>query len=169
MRLFAAVDIPDDILDRICEAAKELVDPNVKIVPRENLHVTLAFFGEMERAEAEKKMAGLKFEPGNVTMKGAGAFPNMDFIKIAWIGVEGQEMKRNADRLIKAFNIEEGREAKLHLTVARVYGKAESVKKFIEKYYAADFGTFAPSEICLYESVLKKPNPEYRLLKKYGF
>jgi 2'-5' RNA ligase len=168
MRLFVAVDIPDDILGRVCDAAKELADPNVKTIPRENLHITLAFLGEMEQDEAEKVLAGISFEPGDVTLKGAGVFPNPEFVKIAWVGVEGREMKRNADKLIKAFRIGEGRESKLHLTVARVYGKTDRVKAFAEKHAAADFGTFRPDAICLYESVLKKPNPEYRLIKRYG-
>jgi 2'-5' RNA ligase len=168
MRLFVAVDIPDEILDRVCEAAKELADPNVKVIPRENLHITLAFLGKMELDDAEKVMASLKLEPGDVTLKGAGVFPNQEFVKIAWVGVEGRGMKRNADKLIKAFKIEEGREARLHLTVARVYGKTEKAKTFVEKYGANDFGTFRPDAICLYESVLKKPNPEYKLIREYG-
>ncbi len=169
MRLFVAVDIPDGILDRVCEAAKSLEGPNVKIIPRENLHITLAFLGEMKQEDAEKVLAGLKFEKGDVTLKGAGVFPNPEFVRIAWVGVEGAGMKRNANVMIKAFRIEEGREAKLHLTVARIQGKTDNAKSFVEKYCATDFGTFRPDSICLYESVLKKPNPEYRLLKKYGF
>jgi len=168
MRLFVAVDIPNEILNRVCDATKELADPNVKVIPRENLHITLAFLGEMKQEDAEKVLAGLKFEPGDVTLRGAGVFPNPEFVKIAWVGVEGREMKRNADKLIKAFKIEEGREARLHLTVARVYGKTDEAKTFVEKYKTADFGTFRPDAICLYESLLKKPNPEYKLIRKYG-
>ncbi len=168
MRLFVAVDIPDEILDRVCDAAKSLADPNIKIIPRENIHITLAFLGEMEQKDAEEILAGLKFEPGDIVLKGAGVFPNPEFVKIAWVGVDGREMKRNADRLIKSFKIEEGREARLHLTIARVYGKTEKTKMFVEKYGATDFGTFRPDAICLHESVLKKPNPEYKLIKKYG-
>jgi 2'-5' RNA ligase len=169
MRLFVAVDIPDEILDRVCDAAKSLEGPNVKIIPRENLHVTLAFLGEMKQEDAENALAGMKFENGDIALKGAGVFPNPEFVRIAWVGVEGDGMKRNANIMIKAFRIEEGREAKLHLTVARIQGKTDKAKEFVEKYAATDFGTFRPDAICLYESVLKKPNAEYRLVKKYGF
>jgi len=47
LRLFLALRFPDEILDRLAEwQRRELGDvPKARVVPRENLHATLAFLG----------------------------------------------------------------------------------------------------------------------------
>jgi 2'-5' RNA ligase len=47
LRLFLALRLPDEILDRLVEwQRRELGDmPKTRVVPRENLHATLAFLG----------------------------------------------------------------------------------------------------------------------------
>jgi 2'-5' RNA ligase len=50
LRLFCALRLPDGVLDTLCEwQARELRDG--RIVPRSNLHVTLAFLGHRPAAE----------------------------------------------------------------------------------------------------------------------
>ncbi|MCX6773662.1 MAG: RNA 2',3'-cyclic phosphodiesterase [Candidatus Micrarchaeota archaeon] len=166
MRLFIGIPIPEDILERIAEASKELADPNLKIIPKENLHLTLAFLGEYDLDKANEKLGRMKFENGNVEMKGSGVFPKLDYARIVWIGTRCEEMKRNAEMIMKEFNINENRETTLHLTVARVYGKSDRIGLFLEKYKDKEFGSFNPEDICIYESILKKPNPEYKIIEK---
>jgi len=167
MRLFVGIRIPGEILDRICAAARELEDPNLKVIPRENLHLTLAFLGEYDPGKAKDKLGKLKFEGGSLGFKGCGVFPGRDFARIVWIGVVGEGMKRNADAIMKEFGINENRETTLHLTIARVYGKTEKTESFLEKYRETDFGSFRPESICLYQSILRKPNPEYRMMDRF--
>jgi len=144
----------------------ELEDPNLKIIPRENLHLTLAFLGEYDLSKAMEKMGKMTFEKGNVELKGSGVFPNPDYARIVWIGISGEEMRGNVERIMKEFGIDEKRETTLHLTVARAYGKSDKIKSFLEKHKDEEFGSFAPEYICIYESILKKPNPEYRIIEK---
>ena len=50
LRLFCALRLPDDVLDALCEwQARELRDG--RVVPRGNLHVTLAFLGHRPSGE----------------------------------------------------------------------------------------------------------------------
>jgi len=50
LRLFCALRLPDAVLDALCEwQARELRDG--RVVPRSNLHVTLAFLGQRPAAE----------------------------------------------------------------------------------------------------------------------
>jgi len=59
LRLFLALRIPDDVLDEIERwQREELV--GVRIVPREHLHVTLAFLGHRPAGELEAVVGALR-------------------------------------------------------------------------------------------------------------
>ena len=45
LRLFCALDLPGDVVDRLVEWQSALAAGDFRTVPRENLHVTLAFLG----------------------------------------------------------------------------------------------------------------------------
>ena len=59
MRLFSAITLSDDIRDNIWRLVKECEerDAKVKWVRRENLHITLKFYGEIKD---EKEIEGIK-------------------------------------------------------------------------------------------------------------
>ncbi len=53
-RLFVALDLPEEVRDRIAAwGGRELSDPALRPVPRESLHITLAFLGYMPEREIE--------------------------------------------------------------------------------------------------------------------
>jgi 2'-5' RNA ligase len=53
-RLFVALDLPDDVREGIVAWGRdELRDPALRPVPRESLHITLAFLGYMPEREIE--------------------------------------------------------------------------------------------------------------------
>ena len=52
LRLFLALRLPDDVLDEI-EGWQRAQLPDVRVVPREHLHVTLAFLGHRPAGELE--------------------------------------------------------------------------------------------------------------------
>jgi 2'-5' RNA ligase len=51
LRLFAAIAIPEDVSGRLDALMRGL--PGAHWTPRENLHVTLRFFGEIDEPVAE--------------------------------------------------------------------------------------------------------------------
>ena len=118
--------------------------------------------------KAKERLSKLKFESGSLEFRGCGTFPERGYAKIVWLGIIGEEMRRNAEAVMKEFSINENRETTLHLTVARVYGKSNKIKSFLERYEDKGFGSFTPEHICIYESVLKKPNPEYRIIERFS-
>ena len=59
LRLFLALRIPDDALGEIERWQREQL-PNVRLVPREHLHVTLAFLGHRPRGELEAILEALR-------------------------------------------------------------------------------------------------------------
>lgn len=52
MRLFVALDLPMVVRAELSEWAQQAAPPEVRRVPAENLHVTLAFLGNRSRKEA---------------------------------------------------------------------------------------------------------------------
>lgn len=95
MRLFIALNIPEDEKDRINDAVAPLRDANLPIrwVEPENYHVTLKFLGEVqpERADAIRnaldEVAG-KTEPFSLGVGGFGAFPTIRRPRVIWMGVD---------------------------------------------------------------------------------
>jgi RNA 2',3'-cyclic 3'-phosphodiesterase len=59
LRLFLALRLPDDVLDEIEPWQREQL-PNVRVVPREHLHVTLAFLGHRPAGELESIIDALR-------------------------------------------------------------------------------------------------------------
>lgn len=88
LRLFAAISLPDSVRDPLLALQAGL--PGASWRPRENLHLTLRFFGDINERQAED----LDFELGKITassfdltLKGAGWFGRLE-PRALWIGVE---------------------------------------------------------------------------------
>ena len=124
MRLFAAIDPPVD--DIVVPA-----DDRLRWVPRDQWHVTLAFYGEVDEARAATLQDGLarvgaRSRPLRIRVTGAGTFPRQSRkARVLWLGLDGEveEVRRLADRCAGA-----GRRARIamedrafrpHLTLAR--------------------------------------------------
>ena len=124
VRLFAAVDPP--VEDLALPA-----DERFRFVPREQWHVTLAFYGEVDDARVEKLQEGLaraaaRSRPFRVRVAGAGTFPPQSRkARVLWLGLDGEvdEMRRLADRCAgagrRARIAMEDRSFRPHLTLAR--------------------------------------------------
>ena len=58
-RLFAALDLPDDVVDALAELAAAAARDGLRTVRRESLHVTLAFLGHRPEEEIEDVAAAV--------------------------------------------------------------------------------------------------------------
>lgn len=87
LRLFAALALPDTVEERLIALQRGV--PGAAWRPRENLHLTLRFFGEMDEAVADDldgELAALRHTPFDLQLKGAGSFGGADPHAL-WIGV----------------------------------------------------------------------------------
>ncbi len=98
MRLFIAVNLPDDTRDALARAATPLRDgySAVRWVRSENIHLTLKFLGNIDPSlvagllEAMKSVA--QATPGerfSLHLSGLGLFPNPDQPRVLWAGLDG--------------------------------------------------------------------------------
>lgn len=178
-RGFIAVDIHATadikvLLDDLLETGAEL-----NMVRPENIHITVKFLGDTQEElipEINSKIEGIlkEEEPFRIKLKGVGAFPKLDYMKVIWIGVEEvEELSRIAHRieeeLVPIGFPRENRSFSPHITVARVRGgrNKNRLKAVVSDYESHEFGELKVNKIILKRSELKSEGPEYFDLREY--
>jgi len=180
MRLFVAVNIPEDIKEKISDMQsrlkKALCDVNWAVADK--FHLTLKFLGEVEEevlpSASEciaKSVSG--FGKFRITFSGAGAFPCNEKPKVVWAGIN--EGKKELERL--AANIENGleklgykkenRSYSAHLTLGRVrsFQNISALSKKIITLEGFESGGFTVESADLMQSLLRPEGPEYKCLR----
>ncbi|CAN5375488.1 RNA 2',3'-cyclic phosphodiesterase [soil metagenome] len=98
IRLFAAVAVPDEAATPLLAAQTGLREARWR--PREALHVTLRFFGDVQETVAEDldaALAAIALPPFDLQPTGAGAFGASEHMRAVWAGVADSEpLKRLA-------------------------------------------------------------------------
>jgi len=166
MRLFCAIEVPSLLKESMQELVDGLPNDGLKKVNPSLMHITLKFLGEVDEEkvpEVEAALSSVEFSPFNVQIRGVGAFPNPNYVKVIWAGVEGEGINLLAKEVEEALSPgfpKEKREFSGHITLARVMRKVE-VGEFLEKHNEELFGGFVVNKFVLMQSVLKQPEPEY--------
>jgi len=182
MRLFVAMDIPEDV-----RAALEVLAIKLRIACRharwtriEGLHVTLKFIGETPSekvAEIEAALATLpSHAPIPLNFRGLGFFPNERRPRVLWAGIEaGPELAALAAEVETALHPlgipREERPFSPHLTLARFDTPRGlyALRDTVEKAGPLEFGGTIAKEFYLYQSVLKRGGAEYTRLATFSF
>jgi len=89
MRLFIAFEVSNEAKEQLLQIQKQLT--GAKLTLTKSFHLTLKFLGEITPAKAEeikKKLATIQFKPFKASLNGTGVFPNDNFIRVVWIGIE---------------------------------------------------------------------------------
>src|SRR5579884_4190074 len=96
VRLFVAIDIPDEVKARL-RALVDRLRPLAKLTwsPLDNLHVTTKFIGEWpeERLSEVKRVLAAVDRPAaiQVAVRGLGWFPNARNPRVFWAGIDANE------------------------------------------------------------------------------
>jgi 2'-5' RNA ligase len=180
-RAFISVDV--DATPKLMEFSEKLRGSNaaLKLVDLKIVHLTLKFLGDTEEAlieDIEKAMtlSVQGIEPFTIDMKSTGAFPNLNYMKVIWVGLE------NADPLVniaKTLNNElsrfgfkrEKKGFRPHITVARVKGpkNKHALADILKEYQDEFFGSQRVESIRLKKSVLSREGPTYSTVKEVKF
>jgi len=173
-RLFIAVELPDEIKEKVHSLAKELPEEGVKRVERQNIHITLKFIGDFAEdriPELESRLDSIKYDKFRCVVSGAGVFPDMDYVKVIWAGAKCDEMPKLAAEIENALEglvPKENRPFSSHATIARVKRKIDA-RDFVEKHNSDVFGEFEVTEFVLMQSRLGGESPAYTILKSFPF
>ncbi len=168
MRLFAGIRVPEN--DALRNVLNELQrHGELKCVEPGNLHINLKFLGEVD----EQRVAGINaaldalsgFGGFEVSLRGIGAFPNNNFVRVLWAGAESERLvslAKLADAELAGLGFKRGADYKAHVTLARVREKpGEWIKSVLSDNAGRDFGTLSASEVLLIKSVLTGKGPQY--------
>lgn len=168
MRMFAAVLLPQDVVDDL----EEFLGPRQEAAEfrwtrPESWHLTLAFMANVPDKGLDDLLerlarAGRKRHPLDLTISGGGAFPNPGRAKVLYAGVEGpadhlEELRRLSTGARAAANKAgapaEGAAFRAHLTLARMRRPVEATKwiRVLSTYRSPPFHV---TELALVESHL---------------
>jgi len=143
--------------------------------------MTLKFLGNTDeglvpRIEEIMKEAVKDARPFEVGFKGTGAFPNMNYIKVVWVGlVNSGPLSGISDFLndeMQSLGFKrEGRKFSPHITVGRLKGSAskEQIQDILSKTRSADFGKQVVDRVRLKKSILEKTGPIYSTVVEVPF
>jgi 2'-5' RNA ligase len=185
MRLFAALDIPEDVRESLGALVAKLrgVCKDARWARIEGLHITLKFIGEVspQKTKDIKTALGKVQFPAPIAIQfgGLGFFPNSRRPRVLWAGVKaGPALATLASSVEDELNLlgiaREDRPFSPHLTLARIdspnkLGSLHSAIDSIVATASPEFGNMIAKEFHLYQSVLKPGGAEYTRLATFPF
>jgi 2'-5' RNA ligase len=178
MRVFIAVDLPNEIRKSLADVQHELLPSSgsVRWVAPESIHITLKFIGEIPEKRLEDidaELTGFTWKPFNITVRGVGFFPGNRSPRVFWAGLEAPTMKDMAEevdaRMERLGFDKEKRAFRPHITLARARDNRidSSLVTASEAYQEYDFGSFLADRVFLFQSTLKSSGAVYEKLKEY--
>jgi len=182
MRVFVAIDIDDEIKNKIFEIQQEFkkINCNIKYVEKQNLHITLKFIGEVDITKKEiiketLSRSLIEEKKFSININSLGCFPNLSGPRILWVGIEeGKKelvfLSEKIDNELSRINIKkETKKFDPHITIGRIKSnyKISVLKEKIKELSIKNFGSFEVGSIVLYESILKSTGPYYNRLETF--
>ncbi|GAK61221.1 2'-5' RNA ligase [Candidatus Vecturithrix granuli] len=177
IRSFIAIKIPDTIQEKLAGIQEKLkqADAHISWVNSENIHLTLKFLGNIQEKQVADIIAAIKesvqnIAPFQLQIGYAGAFPNIRFPRVIWVGVTDDEqnslktlqedLESRLTRL--GFESEQGR-FQPHLTLGRVRSQKNrsNLLRAIESMTNVWVGEIPVKAIYLVQSELKPTGSEY--------
>lgn len=181
MRLFTAIDLPQEILLRL-ERLLSALRPEalVKWSPLDNLHVTTKFIGQWPQDRLDQLSAALDNVTGRasfpIVIRDFGWFPDERSPRVFWIGVHGGEaltaLARETEEALRPLGIAvETRPFFPHLTLARIKSPVplRALRQKVEDLQPALLGEFQASSFALFRSDPGSNASIYRKLGEYKF
>jgi 2'-5' RNA ligase len=171
-RFFVAIPLPDEARDRLI-AVQPPAFPGLRILGREELHLTLHFLGEVAAHDFDTvrtALATVSVNAFTVAINGIGMFQQEGRPQVLWAGIEANAALLELHHSIGAALADaigfrpEDRPYSPHITLARLNGPVSP--DVIERYVEANQGFGIPSvpidRFVLYSSDFGGNVPHYR-------
>jgi 2'-5' RNA ligase len=181
--MFCAVELPEEVRRRLEEHVlklrKTVPDAAASWSRVENIHLTLKFFGNVERDRipvisvvATRTVA--EFSPFPIGVGDTGVFPRPSRAQVLWIGVNDPSGKLSAlqERLENECAAEgfpkENRAYRPHLTIARIR-RPEGARHLADTHLQMQFPVtnIDLNELILFRSELSPKGSKYTPLSRY--
>ena len=174
MRLFVALDLPDDIrlaVAGLIENLKRSIRGPCWARP-EGIHITLKFIGEVREERVGPMVRALQsiapLPSFELSFGGLGYFPSERRPSVLWAGIAAPPVLANLASAIESALeplgvARETRDFHPHLTLSRLKSPAgvPQVRDAVKKLQGVQFGKSRFKEFHLYQSTLKPTSAEY--------
>ena len=168
MRLFVAVDLPEDLRDRLAHLQQGL--PAARWVPPDNMHLTLRFIGEVDGHQArdiDAALAQVRAERFALTLSGVDSFGSGAKPRSLWAGAQPNpaldRLQSKVEKAVRSAGLPpEGRKFKPHVTLARFKGNPrERLFSYLSRNALFRGAPFTVDEFVLYSSFLAQQGAIY--------
>lgn len=176
MRSFLAIDLPEDVVDSLTRLQAML--PAGRVVPPENLHLTLAFLGDQAEEQLEAlhdELRAVSVAAFDLRFSGLGCFgaprPATLFAEIAGCAALGA-LHAKLHSLIRRSGMSLPRDRfRPHVTLARFRkgGDPAVVHRFLELHGNTQLPGFTACGMSLWQSRLYRDGAQYDRLADYAF
>lgn len=183
LRLFLALDLPDEVRESIARAQRSLkaTGADVRWVRPGSIHLTLKFLGPVEERlvdglvrTVEKVAAGSP--PLELYPAGAGVFPRPKSPRVVWLGLAGDlepliELAKGLNAALEPLGFEpEKRKFNPHLTLGRVKSGRNRLGLIDQVLELRGFKgpPFTARELILFKSDLHPSGAVYTALKEFS-
>ena len=176
IRCFVAIPLPDDVLAQIGEVSRQIKKLGIDArFPRpESIHLTLKFLGDVQESAVPGILETMReevceYEPFNVRVRKAGAFPHLADPRVVWLGVESGEELRKMQSGVESGLAGLGfkkdkRRFSPHLTLARVKSRhmIANLMHYLEsRGPEIELGSFPVRNVILFRSELRPSGAVY--------
>ncbi|MCX5700884.1 MAG: RNA 2',3'-cyclic phosphodiesterase [Candidatus Omnitrophica bacterium] len=184
MRTFIAIDLPDNIKETLRQLQDKLKASGAEVnwVEPENIHLTLKFLGEIDKALLPKiisviEAAALSTTQFTAKISSCGAFPKLNFPKIIWLGVDSgadkiKDIARGLEDSLAQLGVpKEERTFSAHITIGRTKSQQNRDKLIqglgeLGSCLEKDSLEFNVGKISLFKSTLTPNGSIYEVLKE---
>ncbi len=173
LRTFIAVELPERLVPEIEKIESVLNIPGIKLVEPKQVHITLKFLGDIPEDNVEtiaSALSQVNCKPFEARIKGVGVFPKLAYIKVIWLGAEGnfETLHDEVERVLIPFKFEKDHQFSPHATLARVKQLRDKAALFekLKQLEDIDLGTINVDTITLKKSTLRPEGPIYETLRE---
>ena len=180
LRAFAAVEIPPAVKKKLRRVRERIgaLRGKVRLVEEENMHLTVKFLGDVDERDMYRaceivRDAATAVDEAVFQVRRVGVFPSERKPRVFWAGVEEEgeavlrTLHRRLDKDLGVLGVrEENRAWHPHLTLARARFLEDpgETRELLEEMRDREFGGVLGSEICLFQSDLRRGGPVYAKL-----
>lgn len=160
-RLFVAIDLPDEIKDRVQEICTGI--GKAHWVRMEQLHLTLRFIGDADERlfhAIRDELKKVSVPPFSLTIHGTGCFPPRRDPRVLWIGLQEKTLLLQLQEMVEwslenVGLVRDTRPFSPHITIARLKeGPKDDISPYLVKHESFNLPSFTVSEFYLYSSTL---------------
>jgi len=187
MRLFAAIEMPEAVIDEIAAwwqgACLRLPAGEWRDAPKQNWHLTLAFYGDVAGQDVDiltESLAACAYEISPIELKlgDPGVFPHENRARVFWLGVEDAigagKLKafsrccRQAGHATLRKRTAKEEPFRGHITLARRRGfPASLAAEVLADMPQPPEAAWTANRLALFQSELQRSGARYRLLETF--